>query len=501
MAWSVPKVGTVATVASGNLTLTEPAGVAQGDLLVACIAIRSTVGFANGDWSLIESQLSGDTDATFGIASGEMWYCVRGASAPSLVFTRTGGDLGHGRIIAYSGATATPLDTSSSNTLGASSVTATTGTITTAEANELIVAMTSAGDNLAASAFDAATDPTTPSNGTDTTTAPTAGTWIERADAGTNTGADGGLAIADAIRSTAGATGTIQATISGSARHVMIAAAFKMAATESHSGSLTGSGGGGMTAVAAKIALLALLGAGGGGSTETLTGAHNAVLVGAGGGGSTVSQATARAVDLLGAGGGSGTWVGSAGGSEAHSGSLEGSGGGDGTVTASGQRSTALTGDGGGGLVVSSSTDRPAALTGTGGGTGTFFGTSVPSTPLVGTGGGDGSLAVTTARESDATGSGGGSGTVSTTTARAAAITGTGGGSGTFSASTPSSHSGSLTGSGGGGGTFAWIVNRGWIVTVNPGQSRWQMPITGGSRWSVPNTALPRWQFPLRVVQ
>jgi hypothetical protein len=228
MAWGVPKIGTIATVASGDLTLTEPAGIAAGDLMIACIAIRSTVGFTNGDWTKIQGQLSGDTDATNGIASGEMWYVVRGSSAPTLVFSRTAGNVGHGRIIAYEGGAASPLDVSSSNTLASASATATTGTITTAEAGELIVAMTACGDNLSTSAFDAATDPTTASGATDTTTAPTNGTWLERSDDGTNTGADTGLAIADAIRATAGATGTIQATVSASARHVMIAAAFKL---------------------------------------------------------------------------------------------------------------------------------------------------------------------------------------------------------------------------------------------------------------------------------
>jgi hypothetical protein len=246
VAWGVPKIGTIATVASGNLTLTEPAGIAQGDLMIADIAIRSTVGFANADWTLLESQLSGDTDATNGIASGEMWACRRGASAPSLVFTRTGGDVGHGLIRAYSGAAGTTLadcrDVETSNTLGAASATATTGTLTTAEDGELIVVMTAAGDNLSASAFDAATDPATASGATDTTTAPTAGTWIERFDAGTNTGADTGLAIADAIRATAGATGTIQATISASARHVMIAAAFKASAGFTGTGSCAAGG-------------------------------------------------------------------------------------------------------------------------------------------------------------------------------------------------------------------------------------------------------------------
>lgn len=54
-------------------------------------------------------------------------------------------NLALGNIIAYTGAKVSPYDTGSANTLGSTSVTATTGTITTAEAGELIVAMTSAG--------------------------------------------------------------------------------------------------------------------------------------------------------------------------------------------------------------------------------------------------------------------------------------------------------------------------------------------------------------------
>ena len=161
---------------------------------------------------------------------GLMAYIVRGASAPDLTFTRTGGDVALGRIVAYRGNHATtPLDTGSANTLATASATATTGTITTAEAEELIVAFCSPGDNLTGSAF-AATDPATASGATNTTTAPTNGTWIERADSGTVTGADGACIIADAVRATAGATGTIQATISASARHVMAVGAFRLAA-------------------------------------------------------------------------------------------------------------------------------------------------------------------------------------------------------------------------------------------------------------------------------
>jgi hypothetical protein len=234
MAWGVPKIGASAetTVAGGNLTLAEPSGIAQGDLMVCCIAYRSNAAFTvPGDWDLVATQQSsGDTDATDGIASGVMMWCVRGSSAPTLTFNRTGGDVALGRIIAYSGVQRTsPYDTGSANTLAVSSVTATTGTFSTALANELIVAMAVAGDEPdTSSAFDAATDPTTPSGATDTTTAPTVGTWIERADSSTGTGADTALAIADAIRGTAGATGTIQCTHSAASRAVMIAGAWKI---------------------------------------------------------------------------------------------------------------------------------------------------------------------------------------------------------------------------------------------------------------------------------
>ena len=231
MAWGVPKLGNRVTVASGNVALLEPATIAQGDLMVACIGARGNAAFTlPALWTIIGTQqTSGDTDTTNGIASGVMAFIVRGASAPALTFTRTGGDVALGRIIAYSGGDASPFDVGSANTLAVASVTATTGSLTTAEDGELIVAMCAMGDALSSSAFDA-TDPGGSSSSTDTTTPPTDGVWKERQDSFTNTGADLGLAIADAVRATAGATGTIQTTVTAAARHVMIAGAFKVAA-------------------------------------------------------------------------------------------------------------------------------------------------------------------------------------------------------------------------------------------------------------------------------
>lgn len=234
MSWGVPKLGTLVESASGDFNLIEPAGVASGDLMIACIAYRGSAAItAPASWSTVPTtQNSGDTDATNGIASAAMFYIVRGGSAPDLACTRTLGDVVLARVISYSGGSGV-LDTGAGTTLGAAQAFAVvSGGITTAEANELIVAMGSGGDAYTISAgFDATTDPTTVSGTTpDTTTAPTAGTWILRHASNTATGADGTLAIGDAIRATAGATGTIQVTFSGSARHAMIAGAFKIAA-------------------------------------------------------------------------------------------------------------------------------------------------------------------------------------------------------------------------------------------------------------------------------
>ena len=231
MAWGVPKLGTIVDDSTGNFTLVEPAGVAQGDLMIACIAMRdTTVVTPPSGWSVAAPQQnSGDVDTTDGIASGCMFYIVRGASAPDLVCVRASGGSSYSRIISYSGGSSTPFDVGSSATQGAAGNTPTTASLTTAEDGELIVAMVAYGDQYTVSAFDAATDPTTASGATDTTTVPTNGTWIERSDSNTATGADTGLGIADAVRASAGATGTIQATVSSaSGRNVMMAAAFKL---------------------------------------------------------------------------------------------------------------------------------------------------------------------------------------------------------------------------------------------------------------------------------
>jgi hypothetical protein len=130
MPWSVPKIGTEATVASGNLSFNEPAGCVDGDLMIGCVAARGNAAFTvPGGWNTVATaQNSGDTDATNGIASGLMVWRVRSGAA-NITLNRTAGDVAIGCMIAYSGGHATsPFDTGTANTLAVASATATTGT-------------------------------------------------------------------------------------------------------------------------------------------------------------------------------------------------------------------------------------------------------------------------------------------------------------------------------------------------------------------------------------
>ena len=223
----------VATTAHALVTTGISGTLAAGDLLVACITSRiaSTTSVTlptGGEWTLVAEQKNNNTLTTSSaLPSGLMAYCVRGASNPNLTFTHpVAPSQAQGRIVAYRNVnTSSPLDTQTSfttaiNTLGVSG----TG-LTTTQIEDLIVAMACGGQEAAWSAFDA-TDPTGASGAT-VTTAPTTA-WSERADNLVTTGADGSLAIFDAVKLTSGATGNLTATASVSAGHVVIAGAFKI---------------------------------------------------------------------------------------------------------------------------------------------------------------------------------------------------------------------------------------------------------------------------------
>jgi hypothetical protein len=240
MAWSIVGVGASVEVTATNHTLTLPAGVAQGDLLVACISSRiaSTTSITlptGGEWTLVGEQKANNILSTgSAVASGMMAYCVRGAGNPNLTFTHPAAPApALGRIVAYRGGatpTASAKDTQGAATTAVSITAVNLAGLTTTAANDLIVAMLAGGQEAAWSSFNATT-PAGASGATDTTTAPSTTTWIERADVQTTTGNDTSLGIFDAVKTAAGATGNFTATASVAASHALVAGAFKIAPT------------------------------------------------------------------------------------------------------------------------------------------------------------------------------------------------------------------------------------------------------------------------------
>lgn len=236
--YEIVGIGTVAetTATGGNLTLAEPAGVQDGDLLVAVISYRSTASFANTGsiWTKQEERNTGNTTAnsTGSIGSGVAFWGIRGSSAPDLTFERTGGNVARGCIIAYRATDTSKtfaVDTSTSLTLAAASTSFTMSGFTPAQDATLLVWCGFGARNTTLSAFDAATDPTTASGTTtDTTTDPYFDTWLRRVTSGTATGADCTVAIADAVQETATATGNFTYTAGSSARHAGAVIAFKL---------------------------------------------------------------------------------------------------------------------------------------------------------------------------------------------------------------------------------------------------------------------------------
>jgi hypothetical protein len=221
MALTFVAISDATVVASGDITLSEPAGVQEGDLLVACIAFRASVAFTlPAGWSLVATQQSvGNTSTTLSssVASGLMAYMVRGASAPSLTLTRTGGDVALGRLAAFRGVDrSNPYDTGSANTSVTNALVTATASITTVVDDELLVMACCAADNIAMALQRSVTDPTQLY-------------WHERADSSTTTGADTALAVADATKLSSGATGELRFTGSLT-RNAIIVGAFRPAA-------------------------------------------------------------------------------------------------------------------------------------------------------------------------------------------------------------------------------------------------------------------------------
>lgn len=229
MAWSIVGLNTAVAVASGNVAMSEPAGVASGDLLVACIGYRSNVAFTlPTDWILCDESNTGNTATNAsGVGSAVMAYIIRGASAPALTFNRTGGNAAIGRIVAYRGVDqVSPFIAASAAVATASSTGLTIPTFTASRAaGDLVVVMFGGGGDTTLTSMGSPTGAT--SGATDTTTAPGAAAQ-ERQDSLTTSGADTTLAIVDGVyQDSAGVSGNFAATFAGAFWHAGVAAIFK----------------------------------------------------------------------------------------------------------------------------------------------------------------------------------------------------------------------------------------------------------------------------------
>jgi len=137
---------------STTLTLTEPAGAAENDILIAAVYHEAGAGVTitpTASWNLIHriDQASG------GPITCSVYWFRRAGTAPSYVFTMSSSTIVAGGVVAYSGAITTgdPQDVTASTNSSTGSVTITCNTITTSTANSMIIGVASSFDFVAMS--------------------------------------------------------------------------------------------------------------------------------------------------------------------------------------------------------------------------------------------------------------------------------------------------------------------------------------------------------------
>ena len=233
--WQFVGISSVVETGGTTLTLTEPSGVRDGDLLVACISSRSsatTAPSATG-WTAVGSQSNNSTltGSTSAVASGSMFYKVR-SGTPALAFTIPAGNtVSQGQIAAYRGVNyGSPLDASTAVTTAINTTSVSVTGVTTTQDDDLIVALCAGGQEASWLGFNNLTTGLGASTDT-STTVKTSASWTERSDTATTTGADTSLAVFDAVRPTTGATGNLAVTASLGGSNVVIAGAFKLLRT------------------------------------------------------------------------------------------------------------------------------------------------------------------------------------------------------------------------------------------------------------------------------
>jgi len=235
--WDFIGVGSTGGNTAAAFAVNVPPGSQAGDLMIVAVAYRiaSTVSVTlptGGEWTLVAESKTNDVTAnlTTSTASGFMAYCVRGASLPNMTFTLpVAPSVSLARCLIYRGNAATSVLDGQTAFVTATNTTNISGAgLTTTVNNDLIVSAGCGGRSSTFSDFGAVTDPATGSGTSSVaTTPPVTGAWLERTDFGTATGADVTLAVADAVKGTAGATGNLTAICAAAAGHVLVAGAFR----------------------------------------------------------------------------------------------------------------------------------------------------------------------------------------------------------------------------------------------------------------------------------
>jgi len=202
-----------------------------GDLIVAYAVWKNASDIILPDgWTLVAKELQGTDDTNSStISSGMMAYFIHDGMTGAATFTLETGVVGNLVRVAYRHTDGIVFDVGGAETAAATTNDfALSSGLTTSADNCLLIAAGASGRSTQITGY-ASTSPANAAGAIDTVTEPTADQWIRRRNNNSTAGSDWASGHADAIKSTAGATGPISATVGTAHRPVMIAAAFRPA--------------------------------------------------------------------------------------------------------------------------------------------------------------------------------------------------------------------------------------------------------------------------------
>jgi hypothetical protein len=192
------------------ITVSKPAGVVDGDVLVASVVISGdkTIVAGPSGWSLLDSQVTGSAT---GDCRHAVYYRVASSEGSSYVWDFSGGADCAAAILAYIGASSSPVDVSASRLMTGSTTDHTAPSVTTSSDTVAVVAY--------------GTNPFF--NGDTTFTTPSGLTIRAEADPGAGTTNRAVLKMFDLVATGASPTGTKVTTLNNSAKGVAFTVGLK----------------------------------------------------------------------------------------------------------------------------------------------------------------------------------------------------------------------------------------------------------------------------------